>query len=49
VAFSRPQDLLLLVGLTGSHPVQGDIPNVATGWDRDEVSQWRSTLPFVEI
>jgi DNA helicase-2/ATP-dependent DNA helicase PcrA len=48
VAFSRPQDVLLLVGLTGSHP-NGGIRNVATGWDRNEVNHWKAALPFLEI
>ena len=48
VAFSRPQDVLLLVGLSGSHPT-GRIHNVATGWDRNKVNHWRSKLPFKEI
>ena len=48
VAFSRPQDALLLVGLSGSHP-NGGIRNVATGWDRNEVNHWKNVLPFVEI
>ena len=33
VAFSRPQDVLLLVGVTPTPP-GGRVPNVATGWDR---------------
>jgi len=49
VAFSRPQDVLLMVGLNGSHPQRGTIRNVATGWDRDEVNHWQKKLPFVEI
>lgn len=48
VAFSRPQDVLLLVGLDGSHP-NGVIRNVATGWDRNEVNHWKAKLPFEEI
>jgi DNA helicase-2/ATP-dependent DNA helicase PcrA len=48
VAFSRPQDVLLLVGLSGSHP-SGGIRNVATGWDRNEVNHWKAKLPFEEI
>lgn len=47
VAFSRPQDVLLLVGLT---PNMIDnkgkvIPNVGTGWTRDEKWVWGSGLP----
>jgi DNA helicase-2/ATP-dependent DNA helicase PcrA len=49
VAFSRPQDALLLVGLDGSHPQKGHVRNVATGWDRTEVNRWQKKLPFVEI
>ena len=49
VAFSRPQDVLLMVGLNGSHPQKGTIRNVATGWDRNEVNHWQKKLPFVEI
>ena len=48
VAFSRPQDVLLLVGLSGSHPT-GGIPNVATGWDRNKFNHWKAKLPFLEI
>ena len=39
VAFSRPQDVLLLVGVTPTAP-GGRVPNVATGWDRDGVGRW---------
>lgn len=49
VAFSRPQDALLLVGLDGSHPQKGHVRNVATGWDRTGVNRWQKKLPFVEI
>jgi DNA helicase-2/ATP-dependent DNA helicase PcrA len=48
VAFSRPQDVLLIVGLTPSLP-GGIVPNVATGWARDETCKWARTCPFVEI
>ena len=51
VAFSRAQDVLLLVGLnsvkdgftlkSGKHR---DIPNVATGWDRDKNWIWNQGL-----
>lgn len=37
VAYSRAQDVLLLVGLT-TYP---DIPNVATGWTRDNNCHWK--------
>jgi DNA helicase-2/ATP-dependent DNA helicase PcrA len=49
VAFSRPQDVLLMVGLNGSNPKNGTIRNIATGWDRDGISRWQKKLPFVEI
>ena len=49
VAFSRSQDVLLLVGLDGSHPQRGGVKNVATGWDRNEVNKWQKKLPFLEI
>lgn len=34
VAFSRAQEALVLVGLDRTRPTNGNIPNVATGWDR---------------
>lgn len=37
VAFSRPQDVLLLVGLSDRSGTPKSIPNVATGWTRDPV------------
>ena len=49
VAFSRPQDVLLLVGLNSSKPGVGTIRNVATGWDRDEMNHWQPNPPFVDI
>jgi DNA helicase-2/ATP-dependent DNA helicase PcrA len=48
VAFSRPQDVLLLVGLTKSAP-SGNIANVASGWDRNGVSHWAKSSPIVMI
>lgn len=48
VAFSRPQDVLLLVGVTPTLP-GGRVPNVATGWDRNGNCAWSPDLPFVEI
>lgn len=48
VAFSRPQDVLLLVGVTPTQP-GGRVPNVATGWDRNYVGHWASNLPFQMI
>jgi DNA helicase-2/ATP-dependent DNA helicase PcrA len=49
VAFSRAQEVLLLVGIRPSH-ANGSVPNVATGWDRRGICHWRGTeMPFVEI
>ena len=48
VAFSRPQDVLLLVGVSPTLP-GGRVPNVATGWDRNEVCHWDPNRPFVMI
>ena len=49
VAFSRPQEILLLVGLHPSSPT-GHVPNVATGWSRDEFCRWAGEdPPFIEI
>ena len=49
VAFSRSQEVLLLVGLRPTFP-GGAVHNVATGWDRGGVCHWRgANLPFVEI
>jgi len=46
VAFSRPQDVLMLVGLCDDNGNPKAIPNVATGWTRDEQWPWRG-LPRV--
>jgi DNA helicase II / ATP-dependent DNA helicase PcrA len=48
VAFSRPQEVLLLVGLTTTLP-GGVVPNVATGWSRTGDYPWASSPPFLEI
>jgi DNA helicase-2/ATP-dependent DNA helicase PcrA len=48
VAFSRPQDVLLLVGVTPTLP-GGRVHNVATGWDRTGVCRWAGNLPFTMI
>lgn len=48
VAFSRPQDVLLLVGVTPTLPA-GRVPNVATGWDRGKVCRWTPNPPFTMI
>lgn len=45
VAFSRPKDVLLLVGLSAALPGRG-IRNVAAGWRRDGGCAWAQTLPF---
>ena len=52
VAFSRPQSVLLLIGLesclnygAGPDLRQRAIPNVAMGWNRDETWPWRQ--PFL--
>jgi DNA helicase-2/ATP-dependent DNA helicase PcrA len=36
VAFSRAEEALVLVGLNKTRPSNGSIPNVASGWDRNE-------------
>ena len=49
VAFSRPQDVLLLVGLSRSAPT-GDIANVASGWARTGQAHWGGkTCPITMI
>lgn len=49
VAYSRPQEVLLLVGLTSTLP-GGKIANVATGWSRDSHCAWGShNRPFLLI
>ena len=45
VAFSRPRDVLLLVGLTSRE----SIPNAAQGWTRDGKARWSAKSPWVEI
>ena len=49
VAFSRPEEVLLIVGVNGSHPDRGVVQNVATGWDRLEVNRWKGNLPYIDI
>lgn len=46
VAFSRAQDVLLLVGL--ETVADGRVPHVATGWDRDGTFRWGTWLPNLE-
>lgn len=48
VAFSRAQQLLLLVGHRSTFP-GGSVPNIATGWNRNGYCAWQKNLPFVEI
>jgi DNA helicase-2/ATP-dependent DNA helicase PcrA len=49
VAFSRPQDVLLLVGVDPAAP-NGRVENVATGWDRTGVKRWAGAgVPLVLI
>ena len=50
VAFSRPQEVLLLVGIDKGGP-KGNIQNVATGWSRDGVARWADpkTMPLTMI
>lgn len=50
VAFSRPQDVLLLVGVDATRPDTGRVENVAVGWDRDRVQRWTgANMPLVMI
>ena len=39
VSYSRAQDLLVLAGLNSN--LRGGIPNIATGWDRNENWHWQ--------
>lgn len=48
VAFSRPESVLVLVGTKKSGP-NGNIMNIATGWDRDENQWWNGTAMIEEI
>jgi DNA helicase-2/ATP-dependent DNA helicase PcrA len=48
VAYSRPQDVLLLVGLSAARP-SGRIANVALGWDRQGTSSWDNAEPYLNI
>lgn len=49
VAFSRPQNVLLLVGVDPTLP-GGRVSNVATGWDRSDVCHWAGkNMPFFRI
>lgn len=48
VAYSRPQEVLLLVGLKPTIP-GGKVMNIATGWQRNQVCSWREKYPFIQI
>jgi DNA helicase II / ATP-dependent DNA helicase PcrA len=48
VAFSRPQEVILLVGLDGVCPA-GTIESVATGWDRTGNCRWNRNAPLLLI
>lgn len=48
VAYSRAQDVLLLVGLRKSLP-EFNVLNVATGWSRKGSNTWRNKLPLLMI
>jgi DNA helicase-2/ATP-dependent DNA helicase PcrA len=50
VAYSRPQQILLLVGLNTNVPGNPNgILNVANGWTRGGVMNWPTTVPMVNI
>lgn len=48
VAYSRPQEVLLLVGVLAALPT-GNVPNVALGWTRNTIPLWRNAEPFTRI
>ncbi|MBD1863989.1 MULTISPECIES: ATP-dependent helicase [Trichocoleus] len=48
VAYSRPQEVLLLVGLMATLP-GGRVPNIATGWNRNGTCPWGGNQPFQMI
>ncbi len=47
VAYSRPQDCLVLVGLSAS--INGKVKNVATGWTRDSNNEWGQLSKNVKL
>ncbi len=47
VAFSRAQDVLMLVGLDASR--RGAVGNVAIGWDRNSNWRWRGLPHIVQV
>jgi len=48
VAYSRPQEVLLLIGLEKSIP-DFRVSNVAAGWTRDGACPWQKALPLTLI
>jgi ATP-dependent DNA helicase UvrD/PcrA len=48
VAYSRAQEVLLLVGVNGTYPGNRAL-NVATGWQRNEYCAWNGDVPFLDI
>ena len=48
VAYSRPQEVLLLVGLQPTAP-GGSVPNIATGWVRTGTCLWHNNSRFIQI
>ena len=55
VSFSRPENILLLVGLNSvkdGYYFNGDtryVPNMATGWDRDMEWHWKGLKNIFHI
>lgn len=50
VAYSRPQQILLLLGLESALPRdKKPIPNIALGWQRTGESEWQNAFPFCSI
>ena len=49
VAFSRPEQVILLVGLDKSRPDTGSIPNVAAGVGRDGNRLWPTNVPITYL
>lgn len=47
VAYSRPQDCLVLVGLTTS--INDKVKNIATGWTRDSQNKWKELSKYVKL
>ena len=49
VAFSRPEQVLLLVGLNKSRPDTGILDNVAAGHDRNGNRCWPANVPITYL